>query len=113
MTDGALRGGDKLPTEAELVADYGVSRIVVRQAVDILRNEGLVVSQRGSGTFVREQQERTRRVLGDLYAYRASSSPLAAAARAAGMSPEWEYQTRRTTAPRRSRSGFALQPGTR
>jgi GntR family transcriptional regulator len=77
----------------------GVSRIVVRQAVDILRNEGLVVSQRGSGTFVREQQERTRRVLGDLYAHRAYSSPFAAAARAAGMSPEWEYQTRRTTAP--------------
>jgi GntR family transcriptional regulator len=96
---GALRGGDKLPTEAELMADYGVSRIVVRRAVDILRNEGLVVSQRGIGTFVREQQERTRPVLGDLYAYRASSSPFAAAARAAGMSPEREYQTRRTTAP--------------
>ena len=68
------------------MADYGVSRIVVRQqALDVLRGEGLVVSQRGSGTFVREHQPRTRRVLGDLYAYRASSSPFAAAAQVSTM----------------------------
>jgi DNA-binding GntR family transcriptional regulator len=99
ILDGALRAGDKLPTEAELMEDYGVSRIVVRQAVDVLRNEGLVVSQRGSGTYVREQQPRTRRVLGDLYGTRATSSPFAAAAKASGMTPEWEYQSRKTTAP--------------
>lgn len=100
LDDGALRGGDKLPTEAELMADYGVSRIVVRQAIEVIRREGLVVSQRGSGTFVREQQPRTRRVLGDLYRYRAraTSSPFATAAKDSGQRPEWEYQSRKTTA---------------
>lgn len=47
---------------------------------------GLVVSQRGIGTFVCEQRPRARRVLGDLYRLRASSSPFAAAARASGQS---------------------------
>lgn len=99
IIDGELRGGDKLPTEADLMADYGVSRIVVRQAVEVLRNEGLVVSQRGSGTYVREQRPRTRRVIGDFYTSRPASSPFANSAVASGMTPEWEYQTRRTTAP--------------
>jgi GntR family transcriptional regulator len=98
ILDGDLRGGDQLPTEAELMADYGVSRIVVRQAMDTLRSEGLIVSQQGRGTFVREQLPRTRRVLGNLYEKRATSSPFAAAAESSGMSPEWDYQTRRTTA---------------
>ncbi|WP_170917012.1 GntR family transcriptional regulator [Pseudonocardia sp. Ae505_Ps2] len=98
ITDGVLRSSDKLPTEAELMADYGVSRIVVRQAVEVLRNEGLVVSQRGSGSFVREQQPRRRRVVGNRYRHRATSSPFATAARVAGQRPEWEYQSRRTTA---------------
>lgn len=111
ILDGALRGGDKLPTEAELMADYGVSRIVVRQAVDILRNEGLVVSQRGSGSFVREQQPRTRRVLGDLYGTRATSSPFAAAAKASGLEPEWEYQSRMTTAPQAIAERLHIEPG--
>jgi GntR family transcriptional regulator len=111
ILDGALRGGDKLPTEAELMDDYGVSRIVVRQAVDVLRGEGLVTSQRGSGTFVRAQQPRTRRVLGDLYGSRATGSPFAAATRASGMEPEWEYQSRKTTAPQSIAERLKIEPG--
>jgi DNA-binding GntR family transcriptional regulator len=111
ILDGALRSGDRLPTESELMADYGVSRIVVRQAMDVLRGEGLIVSQRGSGTYVRNQQPRARRVLGDLYGQRASSSPFAAAAEASGMRPEWEYQTRKTTAPQAIAERLKIQPG--
>ena len=99
ILDGDLQGGDRLPTESDLMSDYGVSRIVVRQAMETLRSEGLIVSQQGRGTFVREQPPRTRRVLGNLYEKRATSSPFAEAARSSGMDPEWEYQTRRTTAP--------------
>lgn len=111
ILDGALRSGDELPTEAELMADYGVSRIVVRQAIDVLRGEGLVISQRGSGTYVREQQPRVRRVLGNLYGSRATTSPFAEATRSSGMTPEWEYQSRKTTAPQAIAERLRIEPG--
>jgi DNA-binding GntR family transcriptional regulator len=95
---GSLQGGDRIPSEAELMADYGVSRIVVRNAMDILQAEGLVTKQQGRGTFVREQKPTIRRIVGDFYANRPTTSPFATAAQAAGRTPEWEYQTRRTTA---------------
>jgi GntR family transcriptional repressor for pyruvate dehydrogenase complex len=42
----------KLPTESELSTRLGVSRPVVREALARLREEGIVRSQQGSGTFV-------------------------------------------------------------
>ncbi len=48
-----LAPGTKLPTEAELVATYGVSRTVVREAISQLRAGAMVETHRGVGTFVR------------------------------------------------------------
>lgn len=48
-----LLGGDKLPTEAALVQQFGVSRTVVREAISRLKSLGLVESRQGSGAFVR------------------------------------------------------------
>src|SRR5690606_13517490 len=44
--------GHKLPTLEELVAEFGVARVTVRQAMDILSAEGRIVRQQGRGTFV-------------------------------------------------------------
>lgn len=41
-----------LPSEAELGERHSVSRVTVRRALEILRDEGLVDSRRGSGWFV-------------------------------------------------------------
>jgi GntR family transcriptional regulator len=48
--------GDKLPSEADLCSHYEVSRTVVRQAVDQLANEGLIVKVKGVGAFVADRK---------------------------------------------------------
>lgn len=52
-----IREGDcppfsKLPSEQEMVARYGVSRVTVRQALGVLLRKGLVEAKQGKGTFV-------------------------------------------------------------
>src|SRR5690606_5463663 len=47
-----LHPGDQLPTEDELIAEFGVSRITVRRAIQNLVVRGLVVTRRGQGSFV-------------------------------------------------------------
>ncbi len=46
------RQGDQLPTEADLVHEYGVSRASVRQALKTLENQGFIITKRGRGSFV-------------------------------------------------------------
>lgn len=52
ITAGARHPGDRLPTEADLAARFGVNRHTVRRALLTLAEEGLVVSRRGAGAFV-------------------------------------------------------------
>jgi GntR family transcriptional repressor for pyruvate dehydrogenase complex len=52
VENGALRPGDRLPTEQQLAASHGVSRTVVREAVHQLKSRGLLLSRQGSGVFV-------------------------------------------------------------
>ncbi len=51
---GRLAVGAKLPTEAAMVAQFLVSRTVVREAVSRLKSLGLVDSRQGSGVYVKE-----------------------------------------------------------
>jgi GntR family transcriptional repressor for pyruvate dehydrogenase complex len=52
IDSGALRPGDRLPTEAQLSARHGVSRSVVREAVQRIKSRGLLLSRQGSGVYV-------------------------------------------------------------
>lgn len=52
IVDGSLESGARLPTEAELASQHGVSRPVVRQALARLRDDGVISSRQGSGSFV-------------------------------------------------------------
>ena len=55
--------GARLPTEQQMMAAFGVSRTVVREAVAALRAEGLVETRQGVGAFVsRDVQRRPFRI---------------------------------------------------
>jgi GntR family transcriptional regulator, transcriptional repressor for pyruvate dehydrogenase complex len=49
---GVLNPGEKLPTEATMMGQHGVSRTVVREAISKLQSAGLVTTKHGIGTFV-------------------------------------------------------------
>ena len=49
---GKYKPNEKIPAEPELSAEYSVSRITVRRAVEELCNEGYLVKMQGRGTFV-------------------------------------------------------------
>jgi GntR family transcriptional regulator len=53
ISAGDYAPGEQLPSERELVETYDVSRPTVRDAINMLRTEGLVTSEHGRGVFVR------------------------------------------------------------
>lgn len=46
------RIGDRLPSEADLITQYGASRTAIRGALDLLRDEGVIERVPGAGTSV-------------------------------------------------------------
>ncbi len=49
---GEYARGDKLPSELELISEFGVSRTVIREALANLKSGGLVTTRQGVGVFV-------------------------------------------------------------
>lgn len=56
IAGGKYPPGSRIPTEAELETIYGVSRITVRKAMELLVNEGAVTRRRKVGSFVSEKK---------------------------------------------------------
>ncbi|MGH8899859.1 MAG: GntR family transcriptional regulator [Egibacteraceae bacterium] len=77
IRSGELTDGASLASETDLMDRYGVSRNSARNAVALLRVEGLVVTEHGRGTFVRAHRPLRR----------LSSSRYSKAKRAAGRAP--------------------------
>jgi GntR family transcriptional regulator len=97
--------GDRLPSEAELCARFGVSRMTARQAVQLVANDGLIERKRGAGTFIR-----SRPVPRDL------GSPLSfsGSMRARGMSSTSQTLSRRETdLTQEETEALGLQSGAR
>jgi GntR family transcriptional regulator len=57
---GQWKPGEKLPSLPELQREFGVARVTVRQAVELLSRDGLVSAEQGRGTFVTAVPSRTR-----------------------------------------------------
>ena len=60
IADGALKAGDQILTEAELSEKYGVSRITVRKALELLVEADILVKRQGVGAFVAEKKVHRR-----------------------------------------------------
>lgn len=64
IRNGDLPPGERLPAETALVERFRVSLPTIRQALSVLRAEGLIESRHGIGTFVKEQRRLQRRSRG-------------------------------------------------
>lgn len=99
ILDGSLPAGAKLPSESELMRSYSVSRIVAKMAISVLRNEGLIVSRKGKGSFVKE----IRRIVRDSTnrysrVNSLSTSPFASDTERSGQRGDWEFHSDEITA---------------
>ncbi|MEY2953328.1 MAG: hypothetical protein RLZZ401_1415 [Pseudomonadota bacterium] len=65
IRQGQLKPGDKLPTEAEIMARFAVSRTVVREALSRLQASQLVETRHGIGTFVMDFSPRANFMIAD------------------------------------------------
>lgn len=92
---GRYKEGAKIPSEAELTEHFGVSRMTVRNALQQLQGEGLVVSEHGKGVFVRPRPP-VRRLASDRFARRhreQGKSAFTVEAEAAGSHPKVDNLT--------------------
>jgi len=55
IESGDLEPGRRIPSETELEAASGLARGTIRKSIETLRDEGLVLTVKGKGTFVREE----------------------------------------------------------
>ncbi|MBJ3784571.1 FadR/GntR family transcriptional regulator [Devosia sediminis] len=97
IKSGAYAVDERLPTEHALAAEFQVSRPVIRDALQRLRDQGLIYSRRGAGSFVREQGIREPLGFGQMenlsdlqhcYDFRLTIEPQAAAMAAQRRTPE-------------------------
>ncbi len=56
IQDGSWRAGDRLPSESELVQQFGMSRMTVNRALRELVEQGRIVRVAGVGSFVAEDK---------------------------------------------------------
>jgi GntR family transcriptional regulator len=69
IQDGRLSEGAQLPSEAALMGHYGVARMTIRNALQLLETEGLTRAEHGRGVYVRRKPP-VRRLASDRFARR-------------------------------------------
>lgn len=70
---GVFQPGDRLPSESELTRTHSVSRSVVREAIAVLRSDGLVEARKGAGVFALARNDQSTAPFNDLSVERISA----------------------------------------
>jgi len=101
---GEWAAGQRLPTEAELGNEYGLSRSTVRTAVKALESQGLLSIQQGRGTFLAD----VSMIRTGMQELRSITATIADTGRQPGM--HYHHRTLRRAQPEEQQR-FALAPG--
>lgn len=65
LKDNIYQSNDQIPYEKELCIQYGVSKMTIKKALDILVEEGLIYKKRGHGTFVKGLSQQQLNLMGE------------------------------------------------
>lgn len=122
VTDGTLKPGDRLPSERELAAQFGVGRSSLRDAIRTLEVMGVVESRHGAGTVIRDLDTdalvvplasallRKRELVSELLEVRMMIEPGLAARAAKNATPEEIAKMEEILARQRQKVRRGVQP---
>lgn len=112
IVDGSLPPHTRLPSQARIRQEYGVSDTVALEARKVLMAEGLVEGRSGSGTYVREQPV-PRRVSRGGYRGSVPSTPFRQEQSEAGARGTWESSSEQEQATSSIAKRLGIQEGER
>lgn len=110
IVDGALPPHTRLPSQARIREEYGVSDTVALEARKVLMAEGLVEGRSGSGTYVRERPV-PRRIARSGYRPASGASPFRQEQAEDGVRGTWESSTDRDAVAPEIATRLGIQPG--
>lgn len=112
IVDGAYQEGARLPGENALMKTHNVARATAREALAVLRHEGLATARPGAGVFVAPRHRIIRDSTTRYSRTRASStSPFRSDARHVGQTGTWEHSSAKTTASPEVGRRLNISPG--
>ncbi|MGW1536814.1 GntR family transcriptional regulator, partial [Streptomyces aureus] len=112
IVDGSLPPHTRLPSQARIREEYGVSDTVALEARKVLMAEGLVEGRSGSGTYVRERPV-PRRVARSGYRPDSGATPFRQEQADFAVRGTWESHSRQVEASGVIAERLAIQPGDR
>jgi GntR family transcriptional regulator len=108
---GEYQEGDQLPGENAIIRDYGVARATAREALAVLRHEGLAVARMGAGVFVTSRKRLVRDSTNRYLRSAVSTSQFKTDTTNAQQRAAWEYESTPTTATPRVAKLLGIEPG--
>jgi DNA-binding GntR family transcriptional regulator len=112
IVDGRLPPHTRLPSQARIREEYGVSDTVALEARKVLMAEGLVEGRSGSGTYVRERPV-PRRVARSGFRPERGATPFRQEQADAGVRGTWESSSEQAEAPGAIAERLDIEPGDR
>ncbi|MDJ0466414.1 GntR family transcriptional regulator [Streptomyces sp. H27-C3] len=112
IVDGSLPPHTRLPSQARIREEYGVSDTVALEARKVLMAEGLVEGRSGSGTYVREQPV-PRRVSRSGHRTKGPSTPFRQEQSESGARGTWESSSEQEMAPQPIAERLGVEEGDR